>query len=131
MFCSPAGVGEERVLAPVCCVAVGVVTLLLGGILSCGEWMGCGLVVCCFCVAGGVRKSAIFYTSGEISNLVIQCIHVFKRSYCSYWFCSAIPVGLIWHGHRDHLFLAAVVIVVQVQRLSVEPLRWILLQSPS
>lgn len=39
---SPTRVGEERVLAPICCIALVVVrmvvTMLLGTVFSCGEW---------------------------------------------------------------------------------------------
>lgn len=55
---SPAGVGEERVLAPVCCTAVVVwmvvVAMLLGVVFGGGEWVRwrVDVGVCCVYVIG-------------------------------------------------------------------------------
>lgn len=68
---SPTGVGEERVLAPICCMAVVVrmvvVAMLLGVVFSCGKWMRWMVDggVCRIDVIGRQWKSGVLRRSGE------------------------------------------------------------------
>lgn len=78
---SPAGVGEEWILAPIRRMAVVVrmvvVAVLLGIVFGCGEWMRCRMDggERCICIIGMHRKSGVVCRSGEKQSDVVVTFH--------------------------------------------------------
>lgn len=85
---SPTGVREERVLAPVCCIAVVVVLMMVVGVLldamfRCGRWVRLRVDegVHCIYITGREWKSGVLHGSGEkkvMYGLIFMHHHAFS-----------------------------------------------------